>query len=186
MTQQRFTVTILCGLALAVSACQSESDDASSGEPEGAFHFASGDLELGKFKNKPDVVLFDPCTEISDEEYESIGYRKAEQQRDWPADGAMKACQLENDDSKTATIWATKGTMDTFRSMGSEFTDSSSPVPGAKISNHAPTSHSCAAVVDTTRGVIEVSVGSVDRNGPVDDLCDTADQILGGLWQLGR
>lgn len=182
-------VALVTASVLAIAGCSlngGDDDTSDNKEPKGAFHFASGDLELGKFKKNSDLALFDPCAEISDEEFESIGYRKAEQQRDWPANSALVGCQIQNDDSETATIWASKATTDTFRSMGSDFIDSTSPVPGALIRKDTQTSHSCAAVVDTTRGVIEVSVGTIDRDVPIDDLCDTADQIIGGLWQLGR
>lgn len=153
-----------------------------------AFTFASGDLELGTWEyTTSGENLFDPCTEISDEEFTAIGWERDPKQDDAFA-GTTNDCSLKDKSfDYSVSVSGMRGHLDALTKFGDyQVKDSNSGVPGAKLllTDDAPFK-SCRATVETTRGLLQVRAHSARPSVSMDTLCEKADEILGGLWELG-
>ena len=107
------TTRTMCVLVVGLLAgCVAEGGDPVTevAEPEvPAFHFASGTLELGDFD--PATLgddLFDPCTEISAEEYAAAGMTGVEPEPviAESSNGLAEGCKLDKRE-----VWATRSVL---------------------------------------------------------------------------
>lgn len=156
------------GLAAAVlSGCMGEAAEpvVEEVQPEApAFHFASGTLELGDFD--PATLgddLFDPCTEISAEEYAAAGMTGVEPEPviAESSNGLALGCDSDPidhgiDRSIVSSRTPAAGVSET---AGYELSYPETEVPDAYLmKNPVVSPYLCAAQVDTTRGALGVSV----------------------------
>lgn len=158
-------------------------------EPEApAFHFASGTLELGDFD--PDTLgddLFDPCTEISAEEYAAAGITGVESleiatgYRN-PDTNSCRADELRPKVSRMVT--ATK--MNEEMASGKEgvvLAHPDSVVDGLFTQmDPAQDPFLCVAQVDTTRGSIGVGIAERGAERGRNDTCRLATENLERLF----
>lgn len=153
-----------------------------------AFAFASGDLELGTWEfTRSSENIFDPCTEISDEEFKAIGWERDPKQNDavvgWVKERSLKDKSFDY----SVSVSGMRGQLSALIQRGHyQVKDSNSGVPGAKllIMEDGPMK-SCRATVETTRGLLQVRVLSMRPSVGIDTLCEKADEILAALWELG-
>ncbi len=162
-------------------------------EPEApAFHFASGTLELGDFD--PATLgddLFDPCTEISAEEYAAAGMTGVEPLKDGnAAENGAKGCMASPLLPGTfRTVIANPASQEVLskeenRRVSSDY---DSVVPGLFVHwVESDTGKSCFAQVDTVRGGVVVSVSINSRRQTNDDPCALAVDSLEALYQAAN
>ncbi|WP_018296428.1 DUF3558 family protein [Corynebacterium lubricantis] len=150
-----------------------------------AFHFESGVLPIGDFNPEevyPDV--FNPCEEISAEEFAAIGYevRGETQSR---GQGSLLSCRIQNGTENDLTILI-EGSLAAFEDFEAQ---------GEILSTHPETQlagmvlyrsqqddpASCRAAVPTYRGHLTVSVQKGLTNKSVPELCTSATEILNTL-----
>ena len=159
---------ISLGLAAVVLAgCAGEAVEpvAEVADPEApAFHFASGTLELGEFD--PATLgddLFDPCTEISAEEFAAAGVTGVEPEPiiAESSNGMALGCDSDPidhgiDRSIVSSRTPAAGVAET---AGYELSYPETEVRDAYLmKNPVVSPYLCAAQVDTTRGALGVSV----------------------------
>ena len=155
------------GLAAAVlSGCMGEAAEpvVEEVQPEApAFHFASGTLELGDFD--PATLgddLFDPCTEISAEEYAAAGITGVEslEPRQTIGEEVSRDCSVDDlEDGITQLVSATRTNLDvTTTALANDEVDFPvSAVPGLFTHrNKSINDEMCVAQVDTRRGGLAV------------------------------
>ncbi|MDK8795369.1 DUF3558 family protein [Corynebacterium sp. MSK041] len=158
----------------------SESHTASqTGAP--AFHFASGDLVLGDFDyNAIKDNLFNPCTEISAEEFAVVGLEPLEAQSVLPGGGV--GCGLVSDvRGQYLAIGTSAATREDLELQpDSNVRDADSTViPGLILYRGTETaSASCVSAVDTTRGQFSIIVADADQSVGEQTLCSTAQSIM--------
>lgn len=155
-----------------------------------AFHFRSGDLVLGDF-TYDDVAgnIFNPCEEISAEEFAAIGF-EADYSRQPSRQSGLEGCALRPVGPEFNTNLIAGGLAD--RSVVEEKKtivrgDASSHVPGlyAFVDESHP-GQFCGAAVDTKRGQFGSMVGNISSVDSTEDLCNRAIQIMEDLYQLGK
>lgn len=153
--------------AVALSGCSSDPFEpvAEVAEPEApAFHFASGTLELEEFD--PTTLgddLFDPCTEISAEEFAAAGMTGVEPEPiiAESSNGMALGCDSDPidhgiDRSIVSSRTPAAGVAET---AGYELSYPETEVRDAYLmKNPVVSPYLCAAQVDTTRGALGVSV----------------------------
>lgn len=151
-----------------------------------AFHFKSGDLPLGDF-NYEDIKdnLFNPCEEISAEEFAAIGFTTDGRNRRDAVSG-INACHLQRSLSSPVSYSVTAGPAN-LRSVtdqgGLIRSDASVKVPGVYTYRALdPGNPACFASVDTVRGQLGIVVGSLDDDGFFDARCAEAVSILEDLF----
>lgn len=162
---------------------QTESDKAAPP----AFHFQSGDLVLGDF-NYDEIAgnIFNPCEEISAEEFAAIGfetdggdlYREATE---------IHTCEMKSlgqtSDQTYALIGGPAGFDELVGQSDLFQRDASSSIPG--VYTHGPSSTEsdfCYASVDTNRGQISSVVGLPESTISRDLRCGEAVEILEKLF----
>ena len=163
------TTSVLCILVVGLLAgCVAEGGDPVTevAEPEvPAFHFASGTLELGDFD--PDTLgddLFDPCTEISAEEYAAAGITGVEslEPRQTIGEEVSRDCSVDDlEDGITQLVSATRTNLDvTTTALANDEVDFPvSAVPGLFTHrNKSINDEMCVAQVDTRRGGLAVGI----------------------------
>lgn len=192
--------------ALLVAGCSGEpaqpslNDDVSAPEthasaiqeaeaPPIAFHFQSGDLTLGDFdpmEVHPNV--FNPCEEITPEEYAKIGY-EVEPQTIVRYQGSMKSCSLYPLQEGDRTVLTVEGNLISLAELKLQ-------VPVENINSvtpedlifyyHTPDDkvNTCRAAVSTARGHVIVSVGEVFREQETETSCQRAKSVIDGLLNL--
>lgn len=186
------TTSALCILAVGLLAgCAAE-----GGEPvvevaeaeSPAFHFASGTLELGDFD--PDTLgddLFDPCTEISAEEYAAAGMTGVEPVLPlWDEiDDTTNSCGIDSEPGVTKIITATRTNEPITReALGDEVWSPDSPVPGLFVHQRSAVDpNACYAQVDTRRGGISVAVSVSGLKKNTEDPCAHAIEQLEILYK---
>lgn len=158
-------------------------------EPEApAFHFASGTLELGDFD--PDTLgddLFDPCTEISAEEYAAAGITGVEAVVSlWgESDGTTNSCEVDSEPGVTKIITATRTNESITReALGDEVWNPETRVPGLFVHQRSAVDpYACYSQVDTRRGGISVGVSVSGLKKNTEDPCGHAIEQLEILYQ---
>ncbi|WP_288864546.1 DUF3558 family protein [uncultured Corynebacterium sp.] len=176
---------------------QSDSDPApSSSSPSdaahapAAFHFKSGVLEIGDFD--PYTLgdnIFDPCTEISPEEFAAAGFDNVEPLPEEYAGLAkgLSACEIR--DSRGVPIadisnnTANRGTIADNADVFPNYTSSLLPTLFTYDFGD-PNSTSCYAQVDTTRGGLSVGVPGLPGRDARNSTCERAIQVLEELFAL--
>lgn len=180
------------GLAAAVlSGCMGEAAEpvVEVVQPEApAFHFASGTLELGDFD--PATLgddLFDPCTEISAEEYAAAGMTGVEPEPviAESSNGLAEGCKLDKRE-----VWATRSVLaartdlaDVQDADGYVVEHPDSVVP--ELYTHTVPSvnpYQCVAQVDTVRGGLAVAVSVSGLKKDEIDVCEDAKVELEDLF----
>ena len=162
--------------------------DSSQAEAEApAFHFASGDLVLGDFDYEAiKDNMFDPCEEISEEEFAAAGIRTFGSQS-WRVAGKV-GCGLAGPDvHRGYAIGTSPVTRAHLESKPGKVVDpaASDIVPGLlTYRGENPVTFDCVAAVDTVRGQLSVAVGQYAQPESVDPLCESAVQIMEILYQL--
>lgn len=183
---------VCLGIAAAVLAgCASDPVEsvAEVTDPEApAFHFASGTLELGDFD--PATLgddLFDPCTEISAEEYAAAGMTGVEPEPiiAESSNGLAEGCKLDKRE-----VWATRSVLaartdlaDVQNADGYVVERPDSVVPD--LYTHTVPSvnpYQCVAQVDTVRGGLAVTVSVSGLKKDEIDACDDAKVELEELF----
>ena len=169
--------------AAALSGCSSDPFEpvAEVAEPEApAFHFASGTLELGEFD--PATLgddLFDPCTEISAEEFAAAGMTGVEAV---PTVGNMsnglgQGCRTDSlEPGVTRIILASRTSLDIVaEAPGYEIGHPESAVPGL-YTHQVPKvdPYLCIAQVDTKRGGLGVGATVTGLKKNTFDACEVA------------
>lgn len=150
-----------------------------------AFHFESGTLELGDFvyeEIKDD--LFDPCAEISAEEFAAIGFEAYGESIKLNA-GEGLGCPLRDGDLSYSTILATSSaTKPLLKSRGSVLEDGASEVVPELFTyrGREEPGTACIAAVDTERGQFSVAVGPGFRDIDIDSLCKKAISVIEDLY----
>lgn len=163
----------------------SESHTASqTGAP--AFHFASGDLVLGDFDyNAIKDNLFNPCTEISAEEFAVVGLEPLEGQR--VLDGGGVGCGLVGRDIQRAySIVTSSATTDYLGTVPDLVINPSASevIPGLiTYKGQGDWGLGCVAAVDTVRGQFSLIVDEGFQSAELDELCDSAVQIVEEFYQ---
>lgn len=152
-----------------------------------AFHFASGDLPLGDFDYEAiKDNLFDPCKEISAEEFAAVGFSTVGSQS--LSDGGKVGCGLVGGDvHKGYAVGSTPVTRDQLeRDEGAIISRSASGiVPGLlTYQGVGATGFSCVAAVDTVRGQFSVAVNQDFEPRSFDALCESAVQIMEDLYRI--
>ena len=154
-----------------------------AGEPP-AFHFKSGDLVLGEFD--PYSIggdLFNPCEEISDEEFAELGLHGKRDLGYNPV--TQKAgCYFDSGDPHISLgVVATAANRDISTRKGRIVGESgTTDVPGSYSVEPGGSSGDCYAAVDTTRGAIGVNTSSLDPRHSVKQLCELAEGKLNGFY----
>ncbi|WP_257203297.1 DUF3558 domain-containing protein [Corynebacterium cystitidis] len=165
-----------------------QADSVASGEAVGAFHFDSGVLEIGPFdplEVYPDV--FDPCQEISAEEFAAAGF-KTDGVTMPLANGSALACTLLSDSSESSSynVLGNLVTREQIREAAQYYDASPSiKIPDmVSFSTFSDGGRICRAAVSSVRGHLEVSVGVGRGSRPFSELCNEAVEILEDLRKV--
>lgn len=186
----------LVALCSVVTGCAgpSASDSAGSVAPSEsvaeapAFHFESGDLVIGPFD--PEEVkhnLFDPCTEISDAEFAAAGLVKSAEQPDGNLGlEYIKTCGIDSGDPYLAILLVSNAAPREIIEAGSPNYEVKVSGPPSVFVFGSPNGSEdmCDAAVETERGTLSVSVGSLKNDPDVDELCNQATSILSSFFRL--
>ena len=155
-------------------------DSPDSAEAHAAFHFESGTLEIGDFD--PYTLgddIFDPCTEISPEEFAAAGFHNVEPIPEEYAglNPDINACFFETGMQHYAlSIAATNASreiVEESRLVDSAIRSESLPslfVYGTGLNNDVD----CYAQIDTHRGGLSISVTRPPGLGSFEDSCNVA------------
>ena len=160
-----------------------------SADAPAAFHFKSGTLEIGDFD--PYTLgddIFDPCTEISPEEFAAAGFDNVEpipeEYRGLNPD--VNACFFETGMQHYAlSIAATNANR--------EVVEETKPIHNAIRSQTLPPTYvygtgladdtDCYAQIDTNRGGLSISVTRPPGLGNFEDSCEVAISTLESLFK---
>lgn len=155
-----------------------------------AFHFKSGTLEIGDFD--PYALgdnLFDPCTEISPEEFAAAGFENVEPIPEEYAGLArgLSACEIRNAGdlpiADIASNTADRALIGAKADIFSEYT--SHVLPTLFTYDFAdPSSTSCFAQVDTVRGGLSIGVAGLPGRDTRRSTCGLAIQLMERLFSL--
>ena len=153
-----------------------------------AFVFKSGVLEIGDFD--PYTIgddIFDPCTEITQEEFTAAGFEDVEPLPKEYSDisGGLKMCSLRSSDgansvtisnnvSNRSVIEDAYGTEQKWQSMRFPEMYVFSPRIGA--------STGCFAQVDTVRGAIAMMASGIELSSSRESNCAKAQKALEALF----
>lgn len=151
-----------------------------------AFHFKSGDLILGDFTYEEVAGnIFNPCEEISAEEFAAIGFEVDEEVRPSRQYG-LQGCALEPLGTRfNSTLivggLADRSTVEQQKKIISS--DASAVVPGLyTFADEKIPGDFCGAAVDTQRGQFGSMVGSASSGDSLDELCRQAIKIMESLY----
>ena len=182
------TPTAQPGSAAAADSTSAGGASTSSTTPA-AFHFKSGTLEIGDFD--PYALgddIFDPCTEISPEEFAAAGFENVEpipeEYRGLNPD--VNACFFETGMQHYAlSIAATNANR--------EIVEETKPIHDAIRSRTLPPTYvygtgladdtDCYAQIDTNRGGLSISVTRPPGLGNFEDSCEVAISTLESLFK---
>ena len=183
-TDQRHKTSPTDG-SLTSSASDTGSDSAETEVP--AFHFASGDLVLGDFDYEAiKDNMFDPCEEISEEEFAAVGIKTFGSQS-WRVAGKVGCALAGPDIHRGYAIGTSPLTRAHLESASEDIISSSASdmVPGLlTYRGENPATFGCVAAVDTLRGQLSVAVDQYAQPESLDPLCESAVQIMENLYQL--
>ncbi|MHA2788609.1 DUF3558 family protein [Corynebacterium sp. S7] len=154
-----------------------------------AFHFQSGVLPIGDF-NPEEVYpnVFNPCEEISAEEFAAIGYevRGETQSR---GEGSLLSCgirPLSQDDKLSITVSGNLAPFEQIKSQGELILDYSSEILPeifhyrTELDN--PTT--CRAAISTSRGIFSVDVDQGISASNFEDVCRTGTELLEHFYKI--
>ncbi|WP_158522229.1 MULTISPECIES: DUF3558 family protein [Corynebacterium] len=177
-----------CGGQDAVLEQHAEAEATSSPETTEvpAFHFESGTLELGDFD--PQTLgddLFDPCTEISEEEFAAAGITGVENE---PAlyRGNAQGCRTDQPEpAVTRTVIGARTTSeDAANAADYEFSFVESSVDGMyTFKNPIANPYMCIAQVDTQRGGLAIGISVSGLKKEKIDPCKVAVSELSNLYR---
>lgn len=158
--------------------------DTGGSEPP-AFHFASGTLELGDFEYaevKDD--LFDPCTEISAEEFAAQGLKPVSGTIHSYGAGSRGCGLLREGDDIVYFIGTTPSIEDALnRTDGYIGKDVSDVIPNAFLfEGREPDVVGCVAAVNTRRGQLSLAAAVSRVPHEMDELCASALKELEELY----
>ena len=169
-------------------------DDANSpsggGSAPAAFHFRSGVLEIGDFD--PYTLgddIFDPCTEISPEEFAAAGFHNVEPIPEEYAGLArgLSTCEIVGPRGlPIADISNNTANRAAIEGQATVFEDHKSDVLPTLFTYdfEDPNSTGCFAQVDTVRGGLSVGVPGLPGRDTRPSTCDRAIQALERLLTL--
>ena len=155
-----------------------------------AFHFASGDLVLeavdrATVKNN----MFNPCEEISVEEFAAVGYSSDRKTRR-DAVRNLNVCRLDSieDPSEYAALIAGPGNREEFRNTGLLLDENPSQrIPQMYVTRPIKAEENiCYATVDTARGQFSVAIDDLFGDTPRQELCSQAVQILESFYNINK
>ena len=151
-----------------------------------AFHFASGDLVLGDFDYEAiQDSMFDPCVEISEEEFAAVGLKTLGRQS--LREVGKVGCGLAGRDVHRAyAIGTTNVTLAHQESKPGKVVDPavSDVVPGLfTYIGDESAGLGCVAAVDTVRGEFSVIVGEGIKPAQLEELCTSAVEIIEYFYQ---
>ena len=152
----------------------------SSADAPAAFHFKSGTLEIGDFD--PYALgddIFDPCTEISQEEFAAAGFDNVEPIPEEYAGLArgISACTFNSHPKVDSELIGNNNA--SFAEVSGRLeilTEYESPnLPGIFVYQPPGESGlSCYAQLDTKRGAIVTSAGIIEKHSYSPDVCAVA------------
>lgn len=155
-------------------------DSQDSAEAPAAFHFESGTLEIGDFD--PYTLggdIFDPCTEISPEEFAAAGFDNVEPIPEEYAGLArgISACALSSHPEVDSELIGNNNA--SFAQVSGRLeilTEYESPLFPSIFVYQPPgeSGLSCYAQVDTKRGAIVTSAGIIEKHSYSPDVCAVA------------
>lgn len=149
-----------------------------------AFHFKSGTLEIGDFD--PYTLgddIFDPCTEISPEEFATAGFDNVEPIPDEYAGLArgLSTCEiLDSSGRPIADISNNPANREVIEEKATVFREHTSSLLPALFTYdfEDPNSTGCFAQVDTTRGGLSAGVPGLPGRDERNETCDRAIRII--------
>lgn len=152
----------------------------SSADAPVAFHFKSGTLEIGDFD--PYALgddIFDPCTEISPEEFAAAGFHNVEPIPEEYAGLAkgLSVCYFSSHGKVEAESFANNNAPFAFLTKEVEvLTSYKSKVLPEMFVYYSPDGMNldCYAQIDTKRGGIVSSAGVIERHSNSPDICAVA------------
>lgn len=167
-------------------------DSQDSAEAPAAFHFESGTLEIGDFD--PYTLgddIFDPCTEISPEEFAAAGFHNVEPIPEEYAGLArgLSACNFtKHSDLPGEGFGNNNASQKLVKEQTSILKQYSSDLlpdvfvygPKNGIGTH------CYAQIDTTRGGIVSEASGLDGYNSQDRTCEVAIENLDALFAANR
>lgn len=154
-----------------------------------AFHFKSGTLEIGDFD--PYTLgddIFDPCTEISPEEFAAAGFDNVEPipEEYRNLNSEIKACffdsEIKNYVMSLSSTNANRKIVESKRKIPARFRSQSLP-PLFVYGTGLPDDSDCYAQVDTKRGGLTVSVTQPPGLGSFEESCNVAIASLESLFE---
>ena len=174
----------------ASSSSDAESASHDSVDAPAAFHFKSGTLEIGDFD--PYTLgddIFDPCTEISPEEFAAAGFHNVEPIPEEYAGLArgLSTCEIVGPRGlPIADISNNTANRAAIEGQATVFEDHKSDVLPTLFTYdfEDPNSTGCFAQVDTVRGGLSVGVPGLPGRDTRPSTCDRAIQALERLLTL--
>ena len=151
-----------------------------------AFHFASGDLVLGDFDYETiKDNLFNPCEEISAEEFAAVGFEPLKHQ--YTLSGGGIGCGLVGrDTNEVHSIGTSSATRTHIESQPEDVINSSASaiIPGLVTYRGAKAGgFGCVAAVDTVRGQFSVIAAQGFEPAELEELCASAVEIIEAFYQ---
>lgn len=169
---------------VAIDRSASSSEDSSVDTPA-AFHFKSGTLEIGDFD--PYALgddIFDPCTEISPEEFAAAGFHNVEPIPEEYAGLArgLSACEVWEEEKFQVGFMNNNANHRSIEEIGNLLEHKSDRLP--TLYTHGSrngTGPDCFAQVDTQRGGIIAAVPGFEGYDSLEDTCAKAIAALESL-----
>ena len=170
----------------ASSASDTESASHDSVDAPAAFHFKSGTLEIGDFD--PYTLgddIFDPCTEISPEEFAAAGFHNVEPIPEEYAGLArgLSACEIHDSNGQFQVgFMNNNANKENIEEAGNLLSYGSALLP--TLYTHGPVSGTgtdCFAQVDTVQGGIIAAVPGFEGYDRQEDTCGEAIASLEAL-----
>lgn len=167
----------------AIDGSAGSSEDSSPDAPA-AFRFESGTLEIGDFD--PYTLgddIFDPCTEISPEEFAAAGFDNVEPIPEEYAGltRGLSTCEiLDSRGQPIADISNNPANREVVEEKATVFREHTSRVLPSLFTYdfEDPNSTGCFAQVDTTRGGLSVGVPGLPGRDERNETCDRAIRII--------
>ena len=156
-----------------------------------AFVFDSGVLEIGDFD--PYTLgddLFDPCTEITAEEFAAAGFDNVEPMPEEYAGLArgLSACEVQSDESLTAPGFMNNNADREHIASKMELLEYGSEILPS-LYTYGPRSGlgpGCYAQIDTVRGGLVSAVGGIEGFGSQEGNCEVSISALEDLYQANQ
>jgi len=164
-----------------------ESEVAAEATETPAFHFASGDLPLGEFD--PYTIgddLFDPCAEISDEEFAAAGFTKLRGGSVIRGAAGQKGCAFDTGAEQVSSGLASNAASAELITQKTPKIEGwySDIIPGAFAVGGLAGSNICFFAVETTRGVVTAFTRSIKNNISQDELCARSRSTLEAFFAV--